>query len=103
VRLLDQHRLCEIKAALNINHSTLKRWKQDYSPRAAERSREESTAFISLPEVEPLSAASSAQSNATLKITRHAGDGSSVCVEGHLSLEQWRCALRVLAYGEIIE
>ena len=87
VRLLKQHRPCEIKAALNINHRTLKQWKQECSESGAEQWHEPSTSFISLPVLPPQSVATSLLPSPMAKITRHAGDGSSVIVEGSLSLE----------------
>ena len=102
VRLLREHKACEIKAALNINHRMLKRWKQECHERASDRSGETSSTFITLPEVEPWPETSSELSKATLKITRSVGNGTSMSIEAALSLAQWRCALSLLAPGEAI-
>ena len=102
VRLLAQHKPCEIKSALNINHRTLKRWKEECSPLLACPSTEKPPMFISLPAEAPLSAASIGVSVLELKVTRHACDGSSISVEGHLSLEHWRSALSLLTTQEVV-
>jgi hypothetical protein len=101
VRLLSEHKACEIKTALNINHRTLKRWKQECRERGWDRYDETSNTFITLPVLEPPPGASSALLNTPLKITRHGRDGSALSVEGSLSLEQWRCALGLLASEEV--
>jgi hypothetical protein len=100
VRLLSEYKACEIKAALNINHRTLKQWKQDCRERGRDPYSEPTSAFISLPVVEPPLGEAGALSNASLKITRSGGDGSAISLEGTLSLAQWRCALSLLAEGE---
>jgi hypothetical protein len=106
VRLLNQHRPCEIKAALNINHRTLKRWKQQCADSASQRCHDSPPAFISLPTIEPARLESHpdealALSKPTLKITHHGVDGSSLSVEATLSWAQWRSALSLLTGREV--
>ena len=96
VRLLAQHKPCEIKSALNINHRTLKRWKEECRELLTCPSTEESPMFISLPAV------SSVASVLELKVTGHAGDGTSISAEGHLSLEQWRSVVSLLTTPEVV-
>ena len=96
VRLLSQHKACEIKNALNINHRTLKQWKESDSEAVPVVSPQDTPGFIPLPTIEPLVPVLSTPSMPELKMIRHAGDGSAVSVEGTLSLEQWSSVLSLL-------
>ena len=99
VALLEQHRPCEIKAALGINHRTLKQWQaQCNSPSACADQTAQRPAFVAL----PVLALSEPETMLSFTLTRHGGDGSAVSVAGTLSWGQWHQALRLLSAGEVL-
>lgn len=94
VRLLSQHKPCEIKRALHLNHRTLKRWKEEYRECLVGQSTEKPPRFISLATMEPLT------SVLELKVSGQVCGGTPISIEGNLSLEQWRSALSLLTTQE---
>ena len=99
VGLLGQHRASEIKAALGINHRTLKQWQTQCSDvSACADQMVQRPAFVALPALE----LSEPETMLSFTLTRHAGDGSAVSVAGNLSWGQWQQALRLLTAGEVL-
>ena len=102
VRLLSKHRPCKIKQALNINHRTLKQWKAQYPESSQEEFEWNRSPFISLPPVESAISDPTLRSSSlsSFKLVRQDRDGSSLWLEGELSLEHWSQVLAWLTAEE---
>lgn len=93
VALLGRHRTNEILRALGIDHRTLMRWKRQYG--ADEAVAPSTPAFVALPAPVPPAAVVEDEALA-LTLTRQAGDGTALSLDGTLTLGQWRAALTLL-------
>ncbi len=94
VGLLTRHRIGEVTKALGVDHQRLSRWRSELSTSRVAVTAEE---FVELPpaRVEESLMAGVADS-ASLTLTRHAGDGSAISIQGQLSAAPWRWALALL-------
>jgi hypothetical protein len=96
VALLERHGTNEILRTLGIDHRTLMRWKRRYGKAEA------APAFVELPAPTPALEAPVVEGEAlALTLTRHAGDGTALSLEGELTPEQWRVAVALLAAAEV--
>lgn len=100
VALLGRHRTNELLRALRIDHRTLRRWQRQYGDEAQGASRASTPAFVALPVATAPAAAE--ETEATLKVTRQARDGTALSLEGTLTLRHWRAALTLLAAEEAV-
>ncbi len=92
VSVLSEHRISHVCQRLGINHGTLKRWRQELTPKP------EAMGFVELActAVEGLPA-EEALRLMTLTLTYRRADGSAVSMSGALSEAQWRWAMGLLA------
>ena len=99
VALLGRHRTNEILRALGIDHRTLMRWKRQYGE--DEAVAPPTPAFVALPAPPPPAEAVATEEALALTLTRQAGDGTALSLDGKLTLGQWRAALTLLVAEEV--
>lgn len=102
VALLGRHRTNEILRTLGIDHRTLMRWKRQYGEGEAVTSP--TPAFVALPApASPVVAPRATEEALALTLTRQAGDGTALSLDGQLTLGQWRAALTLLVAEEVAQ
>jgi transposase-like protein len=106
VSLLSNHTMNEICRGLGVNHSMIKRWREEVeqcsaavvSERPITTEVDSGAAFVELPTTAAAmpTAVHEPDQTLTLTLTHERGDGQRLIVSGQLSTQQWRWALELV-------